>query len=375
MQTRGAIVRQAPGKYEVVDLEVDDPRPGEIQVKLVATGLCHSDDHVATGDIPVGVYPFAGGHEGAGIVTAAPPNHKGIKEGDHVVFSFLPSCGHCRWCASGQQNLCDLGAGLLAGSRWEDPTDFRLKLAGTDTPVGQMCGISTFVETTTVSADSAVKVDNDLPLDKVCLLGCNVGTGWGSAVNSARVQPGHTVIVMGIGGVGINAIQGASHAGAANVIAVDPVAMKRENAQQVGATHGVETMEEATELAKSFTNGQGADSAIITVGVIKPEHVGQAMASIRKAGTVVVTALGNIADTTPLPVSLADITLFQKRIQGSLFGESNPNWDILRQVELYRSGVLKLDEVITKTYSLDQIAQGYQDMHDGKNQKGVVVFD
>ena len=375
MQTRGAIVRQVPGKYEVVDLEVDDPRPGEIQVKLVATGLCHSDDHVATGDIPVGVYPFAGGHEGAGIVTAAPPNHKGIKEGDHVVFSFLPSCGHCRWCASGQQNLCDLGAGLLAGSRWEDPTDFRLKLAGTDTPVGQMCGISTFVETTTVSADSAVKVDDDLPLDKVCLLGCNVGTGWGSAVNSARVQPGHTVIVMGIGGVGINAVLGASHAGAANVIAVDPVAMKRENAQQVGATHGVETMEEATELAKSFTNGQGADSAIITVGIIKPEYVGQAMASIRKAGTVVVTALGNIADTTPLPVSLADVTLFQKRIQGSLFGESNPNWDILRQVELYRSGVLKLDEVITKTYKLDQIAQGYQDMHDGKNQKGVVVFD
>jgi NDMA-dependent alcohol dehydrogenase len=375
MQTRGAIVRQAPGKYEVVDLEVDDPRPGEIQVKLVATGLCHSDDHVATGDLPVGVYPFAGGHEGAGIVTAAPPNHKGIKEGDHVVFSFLPSCGHCRWCASGQQDLCDLGATLLVGSRWDDPTDFRLKLAGTDTPVGQMCGISTFVETTTVSADSAVKVDDDLPLDKVCLLGCNVGTGWGSAVNSARVQPGHTVIVMGIGGVGINAIQGASHAGAANVIAVDPVAMKRENAQQVGATHGVETMEEAAELAKSFTNGQGADSAIITVGVIKPEHVGQAMASIRKAGTVVVTALGNIADTTPLPVSLADVTLFQKRIQGSLFGESNPNWDILRQVELYRSGVLKLDEVITKTYKLDQIAQGYQDMHDGKNQKGVVVFD
>ena len=374
MQTRGAIIRQAPGKYEVVDLEVDDPRPGEIQVKLVATGLCHSDDHVATGDIPVGVYPFAGGHEGAGIVTKAPLNHKGIKEGDHVVFSFLPSCGHCRWCASGQQNLCDLGAGLLAGSRWEDTSDFRLKLAGTDTPVGQMCGISTFVETTTVSADSAVKVDDDLPLEKVCLLGCNVGTGWGSAVNSAQVQPGHTVIVMGIGGVGINAVQGAAHAGAANIIAVDPVALKRENAQQLGATHGVETMEEATELAKQFTNGQGADSAIITVGVIKPEYVGQAMAAIRKAGTVVVTALGNIADTTPLPVSMADVTLFQKRIQGSLFGESNPNWDILRQVELYRAGVLKLDEVITKTYKLDDIAQGYQDMHDGKNQKGVVVF-
>ncbi|QJY44741.1 NDMA-dependent alcohol dehydrogenase [Pseudonocardia broussonetiae] len=374
MQTRGAIVRQAPGKYEVVDLEVDDPRPGEVQVKLVASGLCHSDDHIATGDIPVGVYPFAGGHEGAGIVTAAPPNHKGIKEGDHVVFSFLPSCGHCRWCASGQQNLCDLGAGLLAGSRWEDTSSFRLKLAGTDTPVGQMCGISTFVETTTVSADSVVKVDSDLPLDKICLLGCNVGTGWGSAVNSAEVQPGHTVIVMGIGGVGINAVQGAAHAGAANIIAVDPVALKRENATQLGATHGVETMEEATELAKQFTNGQGADSAIITVGIIKPEYVGQAMAAIRKAGTVVVTALGNIADTTPLPVSMADVTLFQKRIQGSLFGASNPNWDILRQVELYRAGALKLDEVITTTYTLDQIGEGYEAMHAGKNQKGVIVY-
>jgi NDMA-dependent alcohol dehydrogenase len=342
-------------------------------VKLTASGLCHSDDHVATGDIPVGVYPFAGGHEGAGIVTKAAPNHKGIKEGDHVVFSFLPSCGHCRWCASGQQNLCDLGAGLLAGSRWEDPTDYRLKL-GDGTPVGQMCGISTFLETTTVSADSAVKVDDDLPLDKICLLGCGVGTGWGSAVNSAGVKPGHTVIVMGIGGIGINSVQGAAYAGAANVIAVDPVAFKREKAQELGATHAVDSMEEATEIAKQFTNGQGADSAIVTVGVVRPEMIGQAMASIRKAGTVVVTALGNIADTTPLPVSLADLTLFQKRIQGALFGASNPNWDIRNQIDLYRSGALKLDELITKTYSLDDIQQGYQDMHDGKNVRGVVIY-
>ena len=274
MQTRGAIIRQAPGKYEVVDLEVDDPRDGEVQVKLIASGLCHSDDHVATGDIPVGIYPFAGGHEGAGIVTKAGDNTKGLKEGDHVVFSFLPSCGHCRWCASGMQNLCDLGAGLLQGSRWGDPTDFRLKLADGGGPVGQMCGISTFCETTTVSADSAVKVPDDIPLEVACLVGCGVGTGWGSAVNAAEVQPGHTVIVMGIGGIGINAVQGAAHAGASNVIAVDPVAFKREKAQELGATHAFESMEEATELAKQFTNGQGADSAIVTVGVTKPEHVG-----------------------------------------------------------------------------------------------------
>ena len=170
--------------------------------------------------------------------------------------------------------LIGLGAGLLAGSRWADPTSYRLKLADGGAPVGQMCGISTFLETTTVSQDSCVKVPDDIPLEAACLVGCGVGTGWGSAVNAGEVQPGHTTIVMGIGGIGINAVQGAAHAGASNIIAVDPIAFKREKAQELGATHAVETMEEATELAKQFTNGQGADQAIITVGVIKPEMVG-----------------------------------------------------------------------------------------------------
>jgi NDMA-dependent alcohol dehydrogenase len=373
MQTRGAIVRQAPGKYEVVDLEVDDPRENEIQVQLVASGMCHSDDHVAKGDIPVGVFPFAGGHEGAGIVTKAALNTKGIKEGDHVVFSWLPSCGHCRWCASGMQNLCDLGAFALAGSRLTGPDSYRLKLAGTDTPVGQMCGISTFLQTTTVSADSAVKVPDDIPLDKACLVGCGVGTGWGSAVNSAEVRPGHTVIVMGIGGIGINAVQGAVHAGASHIIAVDPVPFKREKAQEFGATHAVESMEEATEIARELTNGQGADSAIVTVGVVKGEYVAQAFSAIRKAGVCVVTALGKGTDVG-IPISLLEMTTYQKRLQGALFGASNPNWDILRQLQLYREGALKLDELITKTYSLDEVAQGYQDMHDGKNIRGVIIY-
>ncbi|ANY09589.1 NDMA-dependent alcohol dehydrogenase [Pseudonocardia sp. HH130630-07] len=373
VHTRGAVIRNAPGKYEVVDLEVDDPRPGEIEVKMVASGLCHSDDHIATGDIPAGRYPFAGGHEGSGIVTRAGANTKGLAEGDHVVFSFLPSCGHCRWCSSGMQNLCDLGAGLLTGARWgEDST--RLKLASDGTPVGQMCGISTFCETTLVSQDSCVKVPDDVPLEVACLVGCGVGTGWGSAVNAGGVEPGHTTIVMGVGGIGINAVQGAAHAGAGNVIAVDPVALKRDAALRLGATHAVETMEEATEIAHQFTNGQGADQTIITVGVLKPDHVGQAMASIRKAGTVVVTALGDIQSTEPLPVSLADVTLFQKRIQGAMFGMSNPNWDILRQLELYRSGALKLDELVTNTYTLDQVATAYEDMHAGRNVRGVVRY-
>jgi S-(hydroxymethyl)glutathione dehydrogenase/alcohol dehydrogenase len=371
MQTRGAVVRQAPGKYEVVDLEVEDPRTGEIQVQMVASGLCHSDDHIATGDIPVPQYPLAGGHEGAGIVTKVGPGTQGYHEGDHVVFSFLPGCGRCRWCASGMQNLCDLGALLLAGSRWEDPTSFRLSMDGQ--PVGQMCGISTFCETTTVAIDSAVVVPDDVPLDKACLLGCGVGTGWGSAVNSAQVSPGDTVIVMGIGGIGINAVQGARHAGASNVIAVDPVAFKREKARELGATHAVETMEEAAELGRAFTNGQGADSAIVTVGVTTGDHVAQAFSAIRKAGTAVVTGLGNIQEVG-VPIAISELTLFQKRLQGSLFGASSPSYAILRQLEMYRAGVLKLDELVTKTYTLDEIAQGYQDMHDGKNIRGVILY-
>ncbi len=372
MRTRGAVITKSPGEYEVIDLELDEPRQGELMVKMAASGLCHSDDHLATGDMPAALYPFCGGHEGSGVVEKVGPGTAGFEVGDHVIFSFLPGCGRCRWCASGMQNLCDLGATLLTGARPDDPTSYRMHTVDGQ-PVGQMCGISTFAEHTVVNIASAVKIEKDLPLDKVCLLGCGVGTGWGSAVNSAQVRPGDTVIIMGIGGIGINAVQGAAHAGASNVIAVDPVAMKREKALQLGATHAFADIAEADALAKSVTNGQGADSCIVTIGVVKGEHVGQAFSAIRKAGTVVVTGLGNMAEVG-LPVSLAELTLFQKRIQGSLFGASSPSSDILRQAQMYRDGKINLDDLVTSTYSLDDIAQGYRDMHAGKNIRGVILF-
>jgi NDMA-dependent alcohol dehydrogenase len=301
------------------------------------------------------------------------PSTQGYEVGDHVIFSFLPGCGRCRWCAAGMQNLCDLGAGLLSGGRPEEPTSYRLHTSD-GTNVGQMCGIGTFSEYTTVSLNSTVKIDKDLPLDRICLLGCGVGTGWGSAVNSADVRPGDTVIIMGIGGIGINAVQGAANAGASNVIAVDPVAFKREKALELGATHTFDDITEADEFAKSLTNGQGADSVIVTIGVVKGEHVGQAFGATRKAGTVVVTGLGDITEVG-IPVSIGELTLFQKRIQGSLFGQSNPSSDILRQAQLYRDGKIKLDELVTRTYTLDEVAQGYEDMHAGKNIRGVIVFE
>jgi S-(hydroxymethyl)glutathione dehydrogenase/alcohol dehydrogenase len=376
MRTRGAVLFEAPGDYEVTELELDDPRQGEIRVRLAAAGLCHSDDHYATGDRPAGTLPWLGGHEGAGIVESAGPDTPGWAPGDHVIFSFLPSCGKCRWCATGQQNLCDLGASLGTGGRLavppHDPPDYRVHLPD-GRPVGQMCSVGTFAEYTTISVNSAIKVSDDLDLTRVCVLACAVGTGFGSATNVARVRPGQTVIVMGIGGIGANAVQGAASSGAAHVIAVDPVPFKREKALEFGATHGFGDIAEAADFARSVTNGQGADSAIVTIGVVRPEHVGQAFAAIRKAGTVVVTGLGPDADFG-LPVSVSELTVYQKQLKGAMFGACNPFADIPLQIGQYRAGKLKIDELITAEYALDDIAKAYKDLRDGQYLRGIIRF-
>ncbi len=372
VNTRGAILRQAPGQWEVVDLVVDDPQPGELLVKLAASGLCHSDDHIATGDMTVGKYPFLGGHEGAGVVMAVGPGVKDFEEGDHVVFSFLPGCGRCRYCANGQQYICDSGANLLIGSRWDDATSFRVKTSdGED--VGQMCGLGTFAEITTVDVRSTVKIDKSIPLEVACLVGCGVGTGWGTAVQAGEVRAGDTVIVMGIGGIGINAVQGAKNAGASHVIAVDPIPFKREKAMELGATHAFESIDEAADFARSVTNGQGADKALVTVGILKGEHVAQAFEAIGKGGRVVVTGLGDLTDVG-IPINPSMLALFTKEIRGALFGDQNPSSDMLKMLRLYQEGTIKLDELITKRYKLDEINQGYDDLHEGKNIRGVIVY-
>ncbi len=369
--TRASIIRQSPGEYETVTLELDDPRKGEVQVKLAASGLCHSDDHLQTGDLQVMTYPFCGGHEGSGVITKVGPDTPGFEVGDHIVFSFVPSCGQCSACRRGDFNLCDKGALLLVGSRADDAEDFRMKLDGQN--VGQMCGISTFSEYTTADVASVIKIDKDIPLKSAALVGCGVPTGFGTAVKAGGVKPGDVVIVMGIGGIGINAVQGAAHAGATRVIAVDPVPFKREMAQEFGATDVFEDMEKATEFAQSITEGQGADVCLITVGVLKPEHPAQGLASIRKGGTVVATGLGDMTEMAP--ISMFDLTLLQKRLQGAIIGAQSPHSDIPKLLRMYQAGQLKLDELITKEYTLDQVTEAYKDMHEGKNIRGVIVFD
>ncbi|CAO5256121.1 NDMA-dependent alcohol dehydrogenase [Frankia sp. AgKG'84/4] len=371
MLTRAAVLFDQPGSWEIVDVELEPPQQDELLVRMVAGGMCHSDDHIATADLPLpaGALPLAGGHEGAGVVEEVGPHTSGWKVGDHVVLSFLPACGLCRWCASGMQNLCDNGARVLGGMRADGSR--RMSLDGR--PIGQAAGVAAFSEYSTVSVRSAVRCPDDVPLELACLTSCGVPTGWGAAVRSAEVRPGDVVIVMGVGGIGMNAVQGAAHAGASTVIAVDPVEFKRAAALGFGATDAVATMAEATDIARGLTNGQGADSCIICVGVTSGDQVAAGVDAIRKAGTCVLVGMGKAAQDVGIPISVRHLVLYQKRLQGSLFGASNPSRDIPALLELYRQGRLKLDELITTRYALDEINKGYTEMRAGTNIRGVVI--
>ena len=332
MKTRAAVLRDIGKDWEIVELDLDPPQDGEVLVRFAAAGLCHSDDHVRTGDIPVR-YPIVGGHEGAGIVEEIGAGVSRLRPGDHVVCSFLPACGHCRFCARGMTNLCDLGA-LLFENCLPDGT-FRFHGDGED--FGQMCLLGTFSERSVVSEHSCVKIDDDLPLETVALVGCGVPTGWGTAVNAGNVRPGDTTVVYGIGGVGINAVQGAAFAGARNVIAVDPVAGKREMAARLGATHTAADAEAAQEIVTEVTRGVGADQALVTVGVVTEEVITAAFTAIRKRGTVVVTGIAGPGKNT-IQLPSFELTVMEKRIQGALFGGGNPFDEIPRMLELYRAG-------------------------------------
>jgi S-(hydroxymethyl)glutathione dehydrogenase/alcohol dehydrogenase len=369
MKTRAAVLRDVGKDFEIVELDLDEPKAGEVLVRMEASGLCHSDDHLRTGDIPVR-YPIVGGHEGAGVVERVGPGVDRLKPGDHVVGSFLPVCGKCRFCARGQTNLCDLGRFLIDNSL-PDGT-YRYHEGGTD--FGQMCLLGTFSQYAVFSEASTVKVDDDLPFDVAALVGCGVPTGFGTAVNAGEVRPGDITLVYGVGGVGINAVQGAALAGARYVIGVDPVALKRETALKLGATHAVASAEEAQELVLQLSEGVGADQALITVGVVSEEVVSAAFDAIRKRGIVVITGLANPAKQT-VHISGSLLTLFEKRIQGALFGSSNPFDDIPRILGLYKAGKIKLDELITTRYTLDQVNQGYEDMMAGRNIRGVIIHE
>jgi S-(hydroxymethyl)glutathione dehydrogenase/alcohol dehydrogenase len=368
MKTKAAVLREPGGPFELTELDLDGPEPGEVLIKFTAAGLCHSDLHVKDGDWPCR-YPIVGGHEGAGVVEDVGAGVTKVKPGDHVVCCFIPSCGTCRYCSTGRQNLCDVGATILEGCMPDG--SFRFHSGGAD--FGGFCMLGTFSERATVSQHSVVKIDDWLPLETAVLAGCGVPTGWATANYAGGVRAGDTAVVYGIGGIGINAVQGAVHAGAKYVVAVDPVAFKRDTATKFGATHAFATAEEAAAKISELTWGQMADQALITVGLLDEDVVTAAVDAVGKSGTVVITGLSRL-DTLDVHASGTVMALYEKTIKGSLFGGANPQYDIPRLLRLYDAGQLKLDELITHRYTLEQVNEGYQDLRDGRNIRGVIVY-
>lgn len=368
METSAAVLWGVKEPWKVEQLTLDPPGPREVLVQLAASGLCHSDDHVVTGDTPCPT-PMVGGHEGAGVVLEVGADVTRVKVGDHVILTPVPNCGQCRWCVSGRANLCDMGAFALSG-HGPDGT-FRRHLG--DLGVGAYCQIGTFSQYTVVSETQAVPIDEDIPLELAALVGCGVTTGVGAATTVGGVQPGDVVVVVGIGGVGINAVQGARIAGAGIIVAVDPLENKRAWAEQFGATHSVASMEEAHELVGELTRGVMADKAILAVGVAHGEMAGPLLSLVSKGGRAVLTAVAPVAEVGT-SASMFDIAMMNKQLVGHVFGEANPLADFPRLLRLYRNGQLMLDELITQRYPIERINDGYADMHGGRNLRGVLVY-
>ena len=374
MKTRAAVLHDLNTPWSVEEIELDPPKAGEVLVKLAASGMCHSDEHVVTGDLAgaTPAPPMIGGHEGAGVVLEVGEGVTTLQEGDHVVFGFIPACGRCDMCVTGHSNLCQAGATFASGTQITDGTARHHTADGKD--LGLMCLLGTFAEHTVVNEASCVKIDKDWPMDKACLLGCGVVTGWGSAVNAAEVGPGDYVAVVGVGGIGANAVQGAKMAGARAIAAIDPVEFKREKAMEFGATHTYSSIAEAMEKLDESTWGRGFDKVIMTMGVGDGDALGEAFHLGGARAKIVVTNIHPTAEQS-IQIPGAFLTLFEKQIIGSLFGSANIRKDIPRLMELYTQGQLNLDDLITKTYTLDEINEGYEAMRNGENIRGVILFD
>lgn len=383
MRSRAAILYEYGRPWSVEEFELDPPRTGEVLVRLAATGLCHSDEHIRQGKLAPppetlrslglpAMSPTIGGHEGSGVVVDVGDGVTRFAPGDHVVTSFVAVCGQCRWCASGMEYLCDTGSGTLAPGMPTDGTFRHHTVDGRN--LGHVSKIGAFAEHTVVSADSLVKIDQGFPLVPAALLACAVPTGYGSSARRAQIRGGDTAVVIGAGGIGSAAIQGARISGAARIVAVDPVEFKRESALKFGATHTAATGSDAVELVRKLTRGVMADAVVVSPAMIGAADVGTALELTRKGGTCVLTGLP-APQLNSIDVTLQEFTLMNKTLCGTVFGSCNPKSDIPLLASLYESGQLLLDEMITKRYRLDEINQAYADKAAGDLVRGIIDFD
>ena len=379
MKSRAAVLRGVGQDWEIADIDLDPPRAGEALVRMHVAGICHSDDHYATGDTlpdvepgaaPVGPFPLLGGHEGAGVVEAVGPGVQELKPGDHVAMSFIPACGRCRWCVDGVSYLCDRGAQLMSNTMVSDGTA-RRHLDGVD--LHGMMQVGTFSEYVVASVDSLVRVEPDVSLAAASLVSCGVATGWGSAAERAGTVPGDTVVVIGVGGVGMSAVQGARAAGARQVVVVDPVDFKRDLSKIFGATHSVPSAAEAFAMVQDITRGVMADRVIVCPGIAHAELIGEALALTRKGGVCVCVGITPRRETQ-VPLNMLELVTFSKELRGALYGCMNPRTAIPRLLDMYRAGDLKLDELITREYRLEDINTAIADMRTGRNVRGMINF-
>jgi len=370
VSTRAALLFGPGQDYKIETVELDEPRAGEVLIQLRATGLCHSDEHARTGDMPVPHYPTICGHEGAGEVVAVGDGVTSVAPGDHVAMSFVPSCGQCRPCQRGQAYLCDAGAKLFSLGMI---TDGRVAHRIGATPVARFAQLGAFAEYQLLAESSVVKVDPDIPWTAVALVSCGVATGFGSAVDRGEVKPGDTVAVLGVGGVGVSAVQGAKIAGADRIIAVDPVEFKREQALRFGATHAYSSLEEAAGEVANLTAGAMCDVVICAFGRMLGNLLEPALTLTAKGGTCVLTSVAPISENQ-VTMNMFMMAMMNKQLRGCMYGSQSPRVQIPRLLDLYRSGSLKLDELVTKTYSLDQVNDGYADLEAGRILRGALVF-
>jgi alcohol dehydrogenase/S-(hydroxymethyl)glutathione dehydrogenase/alcohol dehydrogenase len=370
MDTLAAIFRDVGVPMSIERITLDPPRPTEVLVRVAAVGLCRTDYHVMRGERRVAMRPMVLGHEAAGVVEEIGTAVGGIKPGDHVVLTFIPACGICRWCLQGLHHFCAEGPRITQGPQL-DGTYRRSNREGI--AVGAFCMIGAFAERTVVDQASVIVIDKDIPLDLASLVACGVPAGVGAVRHRARVKPGESVLVVGCGGDGMNVVQGALLCGASKIIAADIIQAKLDWAINFGATHGVNAQgEELTRAVLELTDGIGVNHAFVCIN--PPATLLPAFRATTKGGNVVVTAL-TPDSVTEINIPPLELFVTQKAIMGAVYGFASPRLQIPELLALYRRGELKLRELITQTYRLDDINSGYADLEAGKNLRGVVVFD
>jgi len=361
-----AVIAPELNKIEVREVTLDPPQAGEVKIKMAATGVCHSDLSMANGTFPAAL-PMALGHEGAGVIEAVGDGVTNVKPGDHVVLSFVPNCRECFHCIRGEAHLCEKKRILGAGSQLDGT--HRMHEGDADIPV--MNGLGCMAEYVVTPSMCVVPIDPELPLQVAALVGCAVTTGVGAALKTAEVKPGSTVAVFGCGGVGISVIQGAVVAGAERVIAVDVDEGKLEMAKRFGATHTLVSSDKVAKEIRGLTNRMGVDYAFEAIGI--GAVVEQAYAATRTGGKCTVVGMGKMDDKFSLdPFTFP---LFSKTLCGCMYGSANPSVDFPKMLALYSAGKLDLEGMITKTYSIDEAPQAFEDMLSGANARGVILYD